>query len=85
MKSMDDLPNIDHTFQFRADLADLLVADFSEMEARIYAHYSWRWGVLVRPGSAWIGVHWSGPHKRLCVNLVPFVTVWITAPGGDTP
>ena len=44
-----------------------------------------RFGVLVRLGSCWIGVHWSGHYKRICFNPVPFVTVWIALPGGVAP
>lgn len=43
------------------------------------------WGILFRPGSLWIGAHWGGHHKRLCVNLLPCVTIWFTLAGGDTP
>ncbi len=46
---------------------------------------SWRAGVLFRWGSCWIGYHWSKTNKRLCVNLIPFVTVWVCPPGGITP
>lgn len=42
-------------------------------------------GVLFRLGSCWIGWHWSAYNKRLCVNVVPCVTVWLTLPGGNTP
>jgi len=41
-----------------------------------------QWGILFRWHSCWVGVHWSPYNKRLCINLVPFVTVWITAQGG---
>lgn len=44
-----------------------------------------RMGLLFRMGSAWVGVHWSGYNKRLCVNVVPFVTFWVTLPGGIAP
>lgn len=42
-------------------------------------------GVLFRLGSAWVGVHWSAYNRRFCINLVPFVTLWVTLPGGITP
>lgn len=42
-------------------------------------------GVLLRLGSAWIGVHWSPYNRRFCINLVPFVTIWITLKGGNVP
>lgn len=42
-------------------------------------------GLLFRLGSFWIGAHWSSQHRRLCINLIPCVTIWIVARGGDTP
>lgn len=42
-------------------------------------------GVLWRFGSAWVGAHWSPYNRRLCVNLIPFFTIWIAMPGGNTP
>lgn len=46
---------------------------------------TWRAGVLFRWGSCWVGTHWSSTNKRLCVNLLPFVTVWVCPPGGIAP
>jgi hypothetical protein len=65
----------------------VLHTDIVEELRKIAEKYTdtWRVGVLFRWGSIWVGAHWSGPHKRLCVNFVPFVTVWVTAPGGDVP
>lgn len=42
-------------------------------------------GLLFRWGSLWVGAHWSPTNKRLCVNLVPCLTVWVTLSGGKTP
>lgn len=42
-------------------------------------------GIIVRLGSFWLGAHWSPYNRRLCVNLIPCVTVWVTLPGGNTP
>lgn len=53
--------------------------------ARASSRNRWKAGVLFRWGSAWIGAHWSPTNKRLCVNLIPFVTVWVCPPGGITP
>jgi hypothetical protein len=47
--------------------------------------HRWRAGVLFRLGSVWIGAHWSRANRRLCINLIPFVTIWVTAPGGVMP
>jgi hypothetical protein len=44
-----------------------------------------RAGILVRWGSVWIGAQWSTVNRRLCVNLVPCVTLWVTFPGGRAP
>ena len=42
-------------------------------------------GILFKPGSFWIGAHWSARNRRLCVNLVPCVTIWIVMKGGTLP
>lgn len=44
-----------------------------------------KWGILFRLGSWWVGSHWSEHNRRLCVNLVPMFTLWITRQGGETP
>ncbi|WP_323162835.1 hypothetical protein [Stenotrophomonas maltophilia] len=44
-----------------------------------------RVGLLLRWASGWVGAHWSNYNRRLCVNLLPFVTLWITLPGGKVP
>ncbi len=47
--------------------------------------YRWRWGILFKLESLWVGFYWSKKNQRLCVNLVPCVTLWITRPGGEIP
>lgn len=43
-------------------------------------------GSLFRLGSAWVGGgHWSPYNRRLCINVLPFVTVWVALPGGNAP
>lgn len=44
-----------------------------------------RYGILFRPGSLWVGAHWSKGNRRLCINLIPCVTIWITLRGGVVP
>lgn len=44
-----------------------------------------KYGILTRLSSFWIGVHWSSYNRRLCINLVPCVTIWITFKGGKVP
>lgn len=42
-------------------------------------------GLLTRAGSCWVGAHWSSYNRRICINPVPCVTVWVALPGGKTP
>lgn len=44
-----------------------------------------KWGILFRGGSFWVGAHWSPYNKRLCVNLLPRVTIWLAAADGHAP
>lgn len=44
-----------------------------------------RAGILWQPGAAWIGVHYSPYCQRWCINVVPFVTLWVAKPGGKIP
>lgn len=44
-----------------------------------------KWGILFRWRSLWIGAHWSPYNRRLCVNAVPMITLWIVWPGGISP
>lgn len=45
--------------------------------ARVGLLWNWR--------AAWVGVHHSKEAKRTCVNVVPFLTIWYTKPGGIHP
>jgi len=42
-------------------------------------------GVTIRLHSFWIGYYYSDYNKRLCINLIPFVTIWLVKRGGKTP
>lgn len=42
-------------------------------------------GLLFNPSAWWVGAHWSSHNKRLCINLIPCLTVWVTLPGGGLP
>lgn len=42
-------------------------------------------GILARWGSFWIGAHWSPYTRRVCINLVPCITVWVALKGGKAP
>lgn len=39
-------------------------------------------GITFKPGSWWIGAHWGKFNRRLCLNLLPMVTIWFALPGG---
>lgn len=42
-------------------------------------------GILFKPTSLWVGVHYSKYCRRFCINLIPCVTIWITLKGGVEP
>lgn len=42
-------------------------------------------GVRFSLKSAWCGVHYSPFNKRVCINFVPFVTVYYVWKGGLLP
>lgn len=42
-------------------------------------------GFMPRWGSLWVGAHWSPYNRRLCVNILPCLTVWFVFRGGITP
>lgn len=44
-----------------------------------------RFGFKFQPGGLWIGAHYSPYNKRVCINIVPCLTVWVCFPGGKTP
>lgn len=33
----------------------------------------------------WIGFHHAKYHKRTCINIIPFVTIYIVRKGGNLP
>lgn len=43
------------------------------------------WGILPRLGSFWIGFHYASKNKRLCINIIPCLTLWFVWPGGVLP
>jgi len=42
-------------------------------------------GITVKLQSVWIGYYYSELNKRVCINLIPFVTIWIVSNKGKTP
>jgi hypothetical protein len=42
-------------------------------------------GLLWNWRAAWVGLHHSAKDRRTCVNLIPFLTIWYTRPGGMLP
>lgn len=44
-----------------------------------------KFGILFRPASFWIGIHYSYACKRTCINIIPCVTIWFTPKDGLPP
>lgn len=42
-------------------------------------------GLLFNWRAFWVGGHYSKKDKRLCINLVPCLTLWWAKPGGKLP
>lgn len=42
-------------------------------------------GFLFNPRALWIGVHYSSFNKRLCINVLPCLTLYFVAAGGNPP
>lgn len=42
-------------------------------------------GLIFNGGAWWVGAHYSKQNHRLCVNLIPCFTIWVTFPGGTLP
>lgn len=42
-------------------------------------------GVLFNPWAWWLGVHYSPFNRRVCVTLIPMLTLWFTFRGGRAP
>jgi hypothetical protein len=43
------------------------------------------WGIIIRPKSFWVGLHYSDYCRRFCLNIIPGVTLWWTREGGHAP
>lgn len=52
---------------------------------RQWVHIRGSAGMIVSRRALWIGAHYSTYNKRLCINLLPCVTLWATLPGGNEP
>lgn len=44
-----------------------------------------RFGALFNPYAFWLGAHYSAYNKRLCINVLPMLTIWIVFDGGTVP
>lgn len=42
-------------------------------------------GMLWNWKACWVGFHYSSHNKRLCVNIIPCLTLWWVQPGGMLP
>lgn len=69
---------------FRADAQTVALQLVGGMPRPFYTDH-WQAGVIFRLESFWIGIHWSKTNRRLCVNLLPCLTFYLTLAGGDVP
>lgn len=44
-----------------------------------------RFYLLFRWSAAWVGFHYGAYYRRLCVNVIPFVTFCFVLKGGESP
>lgn len=51
----------------------------STRTARTKAKVLWQWHAV------WIGVHYSAFNRRVCLNVIPFLTLCIVFRGGIEP
>jgi hypothetical protein len=42
-------------------------------------------GILFNLKAFWFGFHYSEYNKRLCINLIPFITIWFVFKEGKIP
>jgi len=42
-------------------------------------------GILFNPLAFWVGGHINPHSKRLCINILPCVTIWFVLKGGTVP
>lgn len=58
---------------------------YNWMTAPYGGRHTHGFGLLFNPGAWWIGAHYSPHNKRLCVNLLPCLTIWYVSEGGNCP
>ena len=71
---------IQQVMKFSKDLYE----DFESHEKRGVEDWKQSWEEF-EDGSAWIGLHWSKSHPRICINFLPCITFWIYLDGKDLP
>ena len=42
-------------------------------------------GLLFNKAAWWVGVHYSPYNQRFCINVIPWLTIWVTRSGGTVP
>lgn len=70
-------------FKYPGEPVPVRIGPYFKAEGRIAYYHCF--GLLVNWRAMWVGAHYSAAHKRLCVNLLPGVTLWWTKPGGQLP
>lgn len=61
-------------FYYRIDFINKMILN--------YKPKPFYFGLLFRPQSFWIGLHYSKECKRYCLNIIPCFTIWWTKRGG---
>lgn len=67
------------------DLPETRLGRVRKHDKPIKSHGWWCFGVLFNPAALWLGVHYSHYHQRVCINLLPCLTVWVCGPRGELP
>lgn len=70
-------------FKYPGERVPVRIDPYFQNDAReAYYHC---FGLMVNWRALWVGAHYSKHDKRLCLNLLPCVTLWWTRPGGKLP
>jgi hypothetical protein len=70
--------------------SEYLVIDHNKKSQRYAEAYGapvaqTRLGILINRRALWVGCHYSTYNRRLCINFIPCVTLWVVFAGGQLP
>lgn len=75
-------PDWDYMLRLKNTQARL---EFENLTYGLHAVDTTTVGVKFSFAHAWVGAHWCKFNKRICITLIPFVTIWIAFKGGFRP